>query len=697
MSYMKLCILFLTSVSLLTGCADTREQYVPDVNSDINGEPPSEPPQTDLAERFKTLKEGPVAIDQLAVKPDVVSNLSQDELNARTRRNSRLPVNYGEGAGGVNFNTSLTEANTKLDLDAGPLADGRAFYKEGMLIIWNNNQTRKPEQFILFNDYQGELPVPEKYGTVRIPTEMKAHFTEADPKGEGLLRDLYNFYESAPEGYDCVADGSCSAITNSELIVHILPGMILLYSRDVRKSLIQIKVLPSLPAERLQNTFDIAEGAFLLKEEDALVAGSPVIPLGLSWGKLKVRAGFDYSMFENYLDGFLQRLNGVSVFTSRSQYDRDYQEPSDDEVVTTFAVGTGFTSQFAAGGKPIWVVKYPDKSIEIVAQEKNPKRDDSLPQYQNEGVEVFRLKPKMRSLENDKVLQSNFVKTFNAFIAEQVQKGAAPSHLQSVFPRVFGEHNRRGNRTMSGVVHKWDSDQQKSFRYQFSLEEENATFSIEVNDVNTEFRKVVMPSFGLGVDVSSRGMMGVQLGQVIGVENIDIAKGEADVTVQSNVAAGEGVVSDRAPYVAELLFEFLETSEGSTAKNFAEVNRVSLSEGGVKLLLQAVPGSDNQQRVVGISGLPFGKIEGLCGLSGFTAEVGQLDSLVAEGLKAAIEAEGADCTYQQKMSGDSDGRIVQLEFPEQGVRLAFDNRALSEILIYVKREEGLRPIGGATR
>jgi hypothetical protein len=692
MNTIKMCAVLLTSLSLLAGCADTREQYVPDVDSDINGQSPAEAPQTNLQDLFKTMKSETLATDQLAVRPDFVSNLSQDELNARTRRNSRIPVSYGEGAAGISFNTSLTEANELLDLDVGPLADGRAFYKEGMLIYWNNNQTRKPEQFILFNDYLGELPVPKKYGTVLMPTEMKNFFTEDDPKGEEMLRDFYNFYEGTAEDYDCVADGSCSAITNSELIVHILPGMILLYSRDVRKSLIQIKVFPSLAAGRLQNPFDLVQKTFHLPVADAVEAGANRIPLGLSWGEFKQRAGIDYEMFENYLDGFLQRLNGVGVFTTRSNFDRDYQIPADDEKVSSIGLSTGFTSEFVANEKPIWVVKYPEtKTVEVIISENHPDSDSGVVDP-GQNAEVFRLKPKMPELANDKTLQVNFVKAFNEALSEQVQQVAPPSHLDNVFSRVFGEHNRRGNRIMSGVVQQWNAEIQQSLRWNFSLEEENANFNVEVTEVSTEFRKLIMPLFGRDLDVGERELLGLSLGSVVTIEGVDLAKGEADVTV---ISENGDAITDRAPYLAELLFEFLEASEGSTAKNFAEVNRVSLSEGGVKLLLQPLPGSENQQVVVGITGLPYGEIKGLCGLRDFAVKVGQLDTLVSEGLKDAVEQEGVRCRYQQKMSGDSDERIVQLEFPDQGIRLNFENRALSEILTYMKREEGLRPIGGA--
>ncbi len=131
--------------------------------------------------------------------------------NAAAAQSTAEPILYKVGAGGITFMTPKADAELVLGSPVGDTGKVVSYYKNGMWVVWNDEDPNVAYSMGIESGYGGELALPAPYNAVRIGGLLKAAFTEMDPLALTFLREIYRFYEGGAPDYDCVGENTCMA------------------------------------------------------------------------------------------------------------------------------------------------------------------------------------------------------------------------------------------------------------------------------------------------------------------------------------------------------------------------------------------------------------------------------------------------------------------------------------------------------
>lgn len=715
------CLLVVFAVCLCFGCADSREQYSSPPSPELNGEeePVVGTNEILLSLEDTVLKQSPASPAKLMSYAEGKSSLldlfqmslsldshgqAQDE---RVRANSLKPAVYGVGAAGIDFRTTFAQATAKLELDFGPSPDGEAWYKEGLKIDWNQNPIRQPLQISLLRDYLGEIPAPEAYAPLNISKEMGAFFTEDDPLGQEMLIRFFNYYEGKPADFNCIESRQCYALSYEENIVHYHPGMTLIFGRDERGSLLEVKIQPVVEAGRLVSPFDIAHGQFLLSPADALAAGASTISLGTPWSVFLRQSGMGHpTSYLNYYDGFEARFPGVSVLASRTRFERYYQHP--DATIETYffvSVYTGFPGALLVGRKPLWVtVDLESLEVELTSAHSpllasGKVYDPNKTLAEHSGLVKFPLAIQMPALAGRPNLQAKLIVALVDYLVGVLKESLPEKATASIHSGVFGEHNSRANREVFGQIYHPAVSASATKIIRIGIEEANAALHVSHKLSQLPFREIIMGAFGDIVNLQAkegeRGLLGISLNSLVQLEDIDRGRNEATLSL----LAKNGVTvrkQGRVLYSEGVRIPLFTVNSGALVKNYAEVGMAELVDADVKLYLQPLQDSEDNElyRIVAIEGVPYAKISGLCGLQQLAVKVGDHDLVVQKRIRESLASDEDGCLFKEITNHLGDGSLRAISFPDQGVIFYFKHRELERIRIHLNEHSGIKTIGG---
>ena len=150
-------------------------------------------------------------------------------------------LTFGQSVGGVGLTTTQEAAHAILGEPRGIVSQNIYFYdNENLAIIWNDEETPLPDVIQLNFGYEGAIPMPAAYGTVKMDQSFAASFPSTDEFGEAFIKELGAFYrsEANPESYDCLSEETCKLISDDpSFIIFQFENGSLFFTNDENKNL----------------------------------------------------------------------------------------------------------------------------------------------------------------------------------------------------------------------------------------------------------------------------------------------------------------------------------------------------------------------------------------------------------------------------------------------------------------------------
>lgn len=210
-------------------------------------------------------------LPNLPTKPDAgiddwrVVPLTPEENNARVRKNTGLPIVFGESAAGISMKTTLVESMDILSDPYGTAGD-MVFYREGIRVKWNTTGDQKPNLIIVDDDYQGTLAMPGTIGSIKVGAGFKKFFAESDTSlapGTSLLKQLGRFFMKESAEFDCLAKKYCSMSDEGDSFYLIYPAGFLIFGKtpELPLKLMVFRTPPPPPTEPLKDAILLGKGA----------------------------------------------------------------------------------------------------------------------------------------------------------------------------------------------------------------------------------------------------------------------------------------------------------------------------------------------------------------------------------------------------------------------------------------------------
>jgi hypothetical protein len=721
-STLRVLLLPFLFAALTIGCTQKREQYRDgDVTKPTGQQTSSEIPEGVSGK--PTNPDGGKDIDDNGEAGETDEELSQDEIDRRVRENSQKPVSYGVSAGGVSFSTTFQDSKKILSRPVyGPDADGLAAYDEGIWVYWRKDEPRTPSAIFVNLGYQGEIFLGDTIGTVRIGDELNQFFSSDDQLGEEFIVELYNHFESKTDGYNCLVEQTCILDdSNDQFLLYDLPGMVVLVTKDDRKTLFRLVLQEYLTPGKLQNDFDVLNGQVLVTDASGNVVDR--IQNGSLWKDVKEFAQPDENVKTSVFPrDFVNRYTNVAVGVSRSSYDEAYTTPNDKEVVTQLFFNGTFPATFRFGEK---YVEF-DNALGTV--------DVRLVKQKVAGKSY--LKTQMKALAGKPVEQMELIKKLSVIAEQELKQAPAVQDTDTVtFKRLTGLNSDEESRTFALSMGYYNTRTEKGHQFEVSIDEALGTATYFSAIFNHPLDSRVIPTTVKPIEVGSPSLAGFTLGDTVFLKEKDEGREQVTFVLADQVTGADGQpqlvesVAVRSSYDpnSALRVAYLDNDK---FKEFAQQHE-EVGLNGVTLWLNKIgemPVSGQTLEAYEVNAITSSAntvgIKDVCGIQGYTAPIGQYDidfasqlegkvkSLVgrkqaakerltfmkSEGKsteealaaltdreKFALEYQG--CRYSAAFDDRQDGKLTSYFFPQSRMKVLFGDREVSGVTIYKKPGE----------
>ncbi len=625
------------------GCSDSPKQYPH--QTPTSAQIPAIPDEGALAAHEKPAESGPSGGAEPVVDQD-----------ARVRAESRAPIVYGSGAGGVSWETELKDAQGKLSKpEYGPDARGVSQYKSGMQVVWRTNEPRQPVQILLWTDYLGAFNVGGKFGEWKMGEDL-SRFFQQDEKGERFIVELYNHLEKKDASYDCLKARVCRVLgwdnPNEDEITLYTPKLALLVAKD-RRTLFLLRLDQQTARGKLHNDFDIVTGEFLIPAEQ----GGGKIALGQTWREV-LAINEENARTEIRMNVMGKPYDGVYLELTKSDFSRGYKsEPLMDERLKAVIVHGAYQNNLRMNGQLIELKrKGPGLGLELALSGGAPV----------EGGTYARITEEIQPAD-----QLGFLRAFMGLLkAESAKLG--------------GEALARfSERTYSGFVINYDARAAKGRIISFGFSDRSKQFSfVSVSDALNPSDKVIIPALMKPYNAGEATFAGFKLKDRIRLKDIDLGRKEATVALPGDAGL------ERVAYVDSTT---LEVSYDGAKREFQTQTAVSVGSLGVRLGLVPVSGADGEYEIASV-GSEAAKVSNLCGIEGLDAVVGEEANALLARLRKAVadrkeKHKGFECRYFQVNDRRDTGRLAHLFFADQKLKLSFEERELVLISVYDRPSE----------
>ncbi len=640
--------------------------------------------------------------------------------DAKIKATSSLPILYTQGAGGLTFDTTLEDVEEKKLLSRprfGPNAEGYAYYDEGLYILWRQDTPRTPSFILIFPEYLGEIamPSPLKPITMGFDFSRLGYKAQTLAGAQQIAIDYYRIVEKESPTYDCLASKTCVVDWGDESqkdFIFNIPGkMQWLISKD-RFVIYRVMLLDPKPA--LPFDFDIVAGSFMM----------PGQPLNLGQDYAKVEEQVNAFIADPLViqrvktsvgyDSFSRVYGGTAFAYQKTVFDRNAVQPLATDKMTLMQVWNGYTQALMLGGRNI-IVSETAAGVELriaaageilTLQETVDRRE--LPLQISLGLQAKNVRP--------------FVEKLKELIVTEM-KLAYPK--ATVIGRFVGAHQKRKIKEYSSSVIVYDKAANDGLFVQFGAEEEQGNFTsftvlklggeynpldpLIFGDITSPIEKrtgsvesisavtgqpVTNPD-GTKVMVQAKlpaftQLSGLAIGDVIEVSDWDLGRGEATLKVQKEIvqdAEGKPQVVFfpvlRAGYSDRALINVAYSAEKDLPQDVAYANFGSLNIGvGLRLLDQQESALIRVYKIVSVtSNLNSTKVVDLCGQQ-FAPEFGMSSVTFLETLSKV-----PGCVYLSKKDTGGNGRLVNVYFPNDRLRIGFDEEEMVSATIYAPNNE----------
>ena len=637
--------------------------------------------------------------------------------DAKIKATSSLPILYKKGAAGITFETTLEEAETKLSRPRiGPTADGYAYYDEGVYVLWRQDAPRTPVFIMVFPEYLGELPMapPLKPITMGFDFSKIGYKAQTLSGAQQLAIDYYRILEKESETYDCLVQKTCVVDWGDESqkdFIFNIPGKIQwLISKDrfviYRAMLLDPK--PILPFD-----FNILAGSLLIPDQ------APV-QLGQEFSKVEEQVNTILNIDPLDIktsvgtDSFSRSYGSTAFAYQKTVFDRKAVQPLATDKMTLVQVWSGYTNALTLGERNV-IVSETATGVELriaakgeiqSLQETVDRRE--LPLQISLGLQAKNVRP--------------FVEKLRDLIVNEM-KIAYPK--ATVTARFVGAHQKRAIKEYSAYVIVYDKTANEGLFVQFEAEEEQGNLTSftalklggdfnpldpiifggvtlpvekqmgEVQAISTVTGKPVLNPDGSKVMVQAKlpvftQLSGLSIGDVVAVKDWDLGRAEATISVQKEVTKDANGVEQiafypelRAGYDDRALIQVAYSAEKESPQDVAYANFGSLNIGvGLRLLDKQESPLTRLYKIVSVtSNLNASKIVDLCGQQ-FSADFGMSSVKFLETLSKI-----PGCVYLSKKDTGGNGRLVNVYFPNDRLRIGFDEEEMISATIYAPNNE----------
>ncbi|MCB0407113.1 MAG: hypothetical protein KDD34_02850, partial [Bdellovibrionales bacterium] len=589
----------------------------------------------------------------------------------------------------------------------GPDDDGWAVYDESIQVLWGLSEPRHPLFIIAGNSYLGPLELPAPYGSVFMKDELKAHFPASDSFGRKFIVQLYNYFEEKSDDYNCITDSTCQVIEEDDAIQFKLPGMIIGFTKDERRALYYVAIQENIDAGKFLSPYDLVQRKSLLLDDK----GSTIdeISLGLKWEAAKEKSESSNPKVQVDRNSFNKEYNGLRTFITKSHFDRDYQKPDEDEVYKGLSIFAPFNQPILVNGKKLWLELSNKGLVKVSASNQAPDKKD--------GVFVGAIQPTMPVLGLKPAVQAEFMTQLKNVILNEMKNFYSQNSV--VYGNVRGHLENKIGRSMNLLVTGYNLSKKSGHIVYVSIQEKSGGLFFHTEMITDPFAPNAYSEVMNDVDANSRTLGGFKLGEAVQISAMDLGRDEATVQV-----ATLGDMKERVNFEEEVSVNVVQNVDGQI-RDMPETLSVISGFANVALGLRAEQSSD-QDGPFTVKTITFstqGKIKNLCNIPNLSFQYGDYDVTAQKLLIAAIEKankikssidtkklnrqknqmEGkpldpkndltpeeelyqnyTGCQYSTSLKPDSTGLFSDISFPNQGLRLNFDLRALSSVTIYPK-------------
>lgn len=650
-----------TSLGFFAGCSDAPQQY-------SRGLPP----------------QGQWQQGQIPGKIDLEApELKQADEDDLIREVAAKPIVYGKGAGGITFETTLKEAEKLLPKPQyGPDEEGYSEYASGMAIIWRTDEPRTPNLLILFKGYSGSLKLGGVLAgkTLRIDEPFSDYFTAADPLGKTLANHLYQSLESTPEKpidpkFDCVAAGICNIVKRGNNNVNFFwPRFEISFSLD-RKQVFFIALNKDVNKGKWNTPFDLTQGKFSGAE----------LALGMEWKALKEKSGTDTetSVGASVLS---KNFNGIILGLSKSQWTREYREPTDTEKLKTAIFVNGYQQPFLMNSQYVKTKLDPGAEQPVVLSLEEALPQIPQPEPGKPALEsVLSLNTGLRG-ELQK-LQLPFLKALLQLAAQQLE---AQGQKSAVFQSISGLHSDADVRTFSATALQLKPEQATGRMVRLSLSEKTGNLSsVRVDDLTDPVNAFVIPALVEPARTQTGSLSGFQIGQTVALSEIDLGRGEATVTLTH--PNGKTVVTRATYNDSALLTVYKSDAPGKMTSERVSIHAVSVGNTGVTLGLVKKPGKPGDKNNLFV----VSSISASILPQGITLQCAETEVAVEEeetAVSVLLTEKDSDvltrlsehntCEHHALVSSTGSKRVTSAVLPQERLIIHFASREASSFTIY---------------
>ncbi len=693
----------------LAGCSKAPEAYnvktKPAPPVDLNKAIPTEEQFTSKTTLDKNGKV--VSIQEILERP--ISDIEVEgsfTWDAKVKANSSRPIIYGEGVGGLTFDTTLEEAASILVKPRqGPDEEGYAFYDEGLYILWRRDEPRTPAWILILQNYLGvmNMPVPLKPIGMGYDFAKDGYKVNKKEGAEQIAKVYYRILENQPADFDCVQQQKCQVTWGDDSkkdFIFEIPGKLLwLVSKD---RFVLYRMLIQQPKPGLPFDLEILSGNLLVPEE---------APLGLGQQFSDIEKRLETSLEINPLDikttvgmdTFGRLYGGTTLIYQKTIFDRDAIQPLSTDPLSLVQVWDSYAGAIVLDENRLIVVTETRSGVDLrIAQ----KSELSLLQ---ETVDQREIPLQIRLGLQPKNVRS-FVEKLQQLIATEMKTIYPQSIIAS---RFTGSFQRRTVKDYSAYVVAFDQAANTGLFVQFAAGEElgslsyftilrlggplNPLDSLLFGAVNTPVEKAVGEVEVIS-DITGKPipqpdgstlkkqdklpvftqLSGLAIGDQIAVTEWDLGRGEATIRLTKQ---GKTYPPLRASYADRSLIQVAFDSEKEAPQEVAYVSFGSLSIGVGLTLISEDPVLRTYKVVSVTSNLNTTKVLDLCGQK-FAPEYGMSSVQFLEKLALV-----PSCVYLPKKDEGGNGRLTSVYFPQDRIRLGFDEDEMVSATIYAPNSE----------
>lgn len=648
----------------------------------------------------------PVPIEELLNKTisDEVTEGSF-AFDAKVKAHSSLPIVYKQGAAGITFDTTLADAeNLLVKPRSGPDADGYALYDEGLYILWRKDTPRTPVFILVLQNYLGDMALPVPYKPVGMGYDFSKDGYKVNKKegAEALARDYYRGLENKDGSFDCIREQVCKINWGDESkkdFTFEIPGrLIWLVSKD-RFVLFRMLLQEAKPA--LPFNFNLLAGDLVVPNEKSL-------GLGQSYGDvegrlnelLKIEATDIKTSVSS--DTFGRQYDGSALIYQKTVFDRQAVTPLPSDKMSMIQVWDSYPALMMFDDKYV-VVSETVNGVEL-----RTATADEVDKLQ-ETIDRRDIPLKVRiGLQQKNV--KNFVIKMKDLLASELKTKYPTATISS---RFVGEFQRKTLKDYSAYIVAFDKTKNEGLFVQFGAEEEQGNLTsfttlklggdmnpmdpLIFGDISAPVEKVVgdVPVISsvtgqpiAGADgrplmkkdkmATFTSLSGFNIGDTVFVKDWDLGRGEATIQV---VTAGKTHPSLRANYDERSVTMVAFDAEKEVPQEVAYASFGSLNIGIGMVLVDETTDLRTYKVVSVTSNVNVTSVKDLCG-GAFSPTFGMNSTQFIETLSKTT-----DCVYMAKKDSGGNGRLVSVYFPNDRIRLSFDEEELVAATIYSPKSE----------